>query len=164
MNIDIKKQKKSGMQFNHKYWMQRLYTIASSESAMQSSEVPVSALIVKNSEMIACATNKIEKYNNAISHAEILAIQEASKVLGDWRLNDCTLYVTLEPCSMCAGAILSSRISKVVFGAYDLNYGACGSRINLFKLLRKDDQIDVIGGILELECSALLKEFFLLKR
>lgn len=153
------------MQFNYQYWMRK--TIEHSALSTQHSvfsEVPIASLIVRDNEIIAAATNKIEQCHDATSHAEILAIQKASKVFRDWRLKDCALYTTLEPCPMCTGAIINSRISKLVFGAYDLNQGACGSKINLFKLLEKENQTEVIGGILELECSKLLKEFFVLKR
>ena len=127
-------------------------------------EVPVCALIVKDDKLISKVTNRVESLIDATAHAEIIAIQEASKVFRNWRLNGCTLYVTLEPCSMCAGAILNSRISTLVFGAYDLNSGACGSKINLFSDLGKESHLEVIGGVLELKAVKLLKEFFVLKR
>lgn len=127
-------------------------------------EVPVCALIVKNNVLISKAINKTEKVLDPTAHAEIVAIKKAAKALGNWRLKDCTLYVTLEPCPMCMGAILNSRISKLIFGAYDLNLGACGSAVNLASELNKKNQIDIMGGILELEASKLLKEFFSLKR
>ncbi len=127
-------------------------------------DVPISALIVKDNVLISKGVNEIEILKDATAHAEILAIKEASKKLGDWRLNDCVLYTTLEPCAMCAGAIINSRIKTVVFGAYDLNAGACGSAVNLFSDLNMENQVGTIGGILELEASKLLKDFFLLRR
>lgn len=148
------------MQFNHKFWIEQALNIA----RQVKDEIPVCALIVKENELIAKTVNQTEKSHDSTSHAEILAIREASSKLRNWRLNDCYLYTTLEPCTMCTGAIINSRISKVIFGAYDLDYGACGSVINLFCDLNKLKQIEIIGGILEVECSELLKSFFALKR
>ena len=144
-------------EFSHQYWMSKALEVLSTKY----SEVPVCALIVKNNKLVSLATNKMESYQDATAHAEILVIREASKVLENCRLENCTLYVTLEPCSMCAGAVINSRISKLVFGAYDLRQGACGSVINLFKEMNKLERIEVIGGILELEASKTIKKFFL---
>lgn len=144
-------------EYSHQFWMAKALKAISSVF----NEVPVCALVVKDNQLISKATNKTESYLDATAHAEILAIREASKVLGNWRLENCTLYVTLEPCSMCAGAIINSRISKLVFGAYDLRQDACGSVINLFKEMNKLEQIEVIGGILEFEASKVIKKFFL---
>lgn len=149
--------------YSHRYWMSKALSFIEDENKGLK-EVPVAALVVKNDKLIAKAVNKIEKLSDATAHAEILAIREASKELGDWRLNECILYVTLEPCAMCAGAIINSRISKLVFGAYDINYGVCGASFNLFSELRKNDQIEIIGGILEEEASQILKKCFLQKR
>ena len=148
------------MQFDHKYWMSEAIGFVCEVK----NEIPVCSLIVKDNILISKATNQTEKLKDATAHAEILAIKEASEKLNNWRLNDCILYTTLEPCAMCAGAIINSRLKKVVFGAYDLNAGACGSKINLFKDLDKEDQIEITGGIMELETSSLIKEFFVLKR
>ncbi len=142
--------------FSHQYWMNIAVDLAKSAKT----EVPIAALIVKENKLISQAVNQIEDMLDATAHAEILAIKKASDVLGDWRLTDVVLYSTLEPCSMCAGAIINSRISKVIFGAYDYDFGACGSKINLFFELKKDNQIEVIGGILEEECSVTIKNFF----
>ena len=144
----------------HHDWMSQAVSFASEVK----DEVPISALIVKNNILISKAVNQIEALNDSTAHAEILAIREASRKLGDWRLNDCTLYTTLEPCAMCAGAIINSRVSKIVFGAYDKDFGVCGSKINLFFELEKQNQIEVVGGILEIEISQLLKEFFAVRR
>lgn len=157
------------MQSNHhQYWMSKAIEATKNVGAdlvsAQRTDIPIGALIVKDNELISTAVNKIEKLKDATAHAEILAIKEASRILGDWRLNSCVLYTTLEPCPMCAGAIINSRISKVIFGAYDLNAGACGSAVNLFSDLGKENGIEVIGGILEVGSSALLKEFFAAKR
>ncbi len=143
-------------EYSHQYWMAQAIDLAKKTDK----EVPISALIVKENKLISASSNKMEELNDATAHAEILVIRDASNKLGDWRLNDCVLYTTLEPCSMCAGAIINSRISKLVFGAYDLNAGACGSAINLFHSLDKINQIEMLGGILELEASELLKSFF----
>ena len=148
------------MQSNHQDWMVQAIDLAKNIKY----DVPIAALIVKDNVLISKEINEIEVLKDATVHAEILAIKRASESLGDWRLNGCTLYTTLEPCAMCTGAIINSRISKVVFGAYDLNAGACGSKVNLVKDLSKENQVEVIGGIMELEASALLKDFFKDKR
>ncbi len=121
-------------------------------------EIPVGAVIVKDDEILACACNKKEVLNDVTAHAEILAIREASEKLGNWRLEDCTMYVTLEPCPMCAWAILQSRIKTVYFGSYDPNYGALGSAIDL--RTAGNSKLKVYGGIAEEECSALLDKYF----
>lgn len=147
-------------EFTHEYWLQQAINLAKSVK----DEVPVAALIVKDNKLISDAVNSTEKLFDATAHAEILAIKKASTILSNWRLNGCILYTTLEPCSMCMGAILNSRISKVVFAAYDINLGACGSVVNLASSLNKENHIEIIGGILELSASKLLKDFFLNKR
>ena len=121
-------------------------------------EIPVGAVVVKNDKIIAEAYNKKEKDNDVISHAEILAIRDAEKKLGNWRLEDCDLYVTLEPCPMCAWAIINSRIKNVYFGSFDTNYGALGSKIDLRKIA--NSKMNVYGGILENECNEILKNCF----
>ena len=121
-------------------------------------EIPVGAIIVKDGEVVAAACNKKEVQKDVTSHAEILALREAAQKLNRWRLEDCEMYVTLEPCPMCAWAILQSRIKRVYFGAYDLNYGALGSAIDLRKLANSSMQ--VYGGIQEEECTQLLNEYF----
>lgn len=121
-------------------------------------DVPVGAVIVKNNKIIAFAHNEKEKKQDCTRHAEIIAIQEASKQIGNWRLKDCEIYITLEPCPMCAWAIIQSRIHKVYFGAYDTIYGALGSKIDLRQLL--DSKLEVIGGIMEKECNNILKDYF----
>ena len=132
---------------------------AALEEAEKSGEdIPVGAVLVYNDEIIAKAHNRKELENDATSHAEILVIKESSQKLKNWRLNNAVLYVTLEPCPMCAAAILYSRISKVVFGAYDSLYGAFGSTMNMCELIRFFPEIT--GGIMEQDCSGLLKDFF----
>ncbi len=129
------------------------------KKAFDLGEVPVGAVIVQDDIVISSAYNLREIEKMATAHAEILAIQKACKNLGGWRLPRCTLYVTLEPCPMCAGAIINSRIDKVVFGAYDFKAGSCGSIVNLFDIDYNHKPM-VIGGVLEDECVELLKSFF----
>lgn len=121
-------------------------------------EIAVGAVVVKDGEVIASAFNSKERDFDVTSHAEILAIREAEKKLGRWRLEDCDLYVTLEPCPMCAWAIINSRIKNVYFGSYDANYGALGSKIDLRKIA--NSKLNVYGGIMEDECDKILKDCF----
>ncbi|MBI1858140.1 MAG: nucleoside deaminase [Candidatus Melainabacteria bacterium] len=144
------------MQFDHNYWMNQALLLAKSVK----SEVPVGAIIVCNNQIISQAVNKMEELNDPTAHAEMLVIKDAAKKINNWRLDSTILYVTLEPCSMCAGAIINSRVKKLVFGAYDLSCGACGSVINIFNEFGKEKNIHVIGGICEEESSRLLKDFF----
>ena len=123
-------------------------------------EIPVGAVIVKNGEVIAKAHNLKETKFDTTKHAEILAIQKASKKLESWRLIDCDMYVTLEPCSMCAGAIINSRIKNVYIGASDEKTGAVGSVLNLFTDYKFNHNVNFEKGILEDECKNLLQEFF----
>lgn len=123
-------------------------------------EVPVGAVIVKNGKIIAKAHNLKETKNDTTNHAEILAIQKASKKLQSWRLLDCEMYVTLEPCSMCAGALINSRIKKVYIGATDEKTGAAGSVLNLFEDYTFNHKVEVEKGILKKDCENILKEFF----
>ncbi len=122
-------------------------------------EVPVGAVIVKSNKIIATGRNRREKGKNALYHAEIEAINNACKLLGGWRLVDCDMYVTLEPCPMCAGAILNSRLNALYFGAYDYNNGCCGSIDNILEL-KNNFKIEYLGGIMQDECKALLSDFF----
>lgn len=131
---------------------------AISEALKVEKDIPIAALIVKNNEIIASATNKREEKNQTIAHAEILAINEANEKLNSWRLDDCDIYITLEPCPMCAWAIINARFKNVYFGSYDTKYGAFGSAINLAKLA--NSKINIKGGILENNCNNLLKNYF----
>lgn len=128
--------------------------------ASEIGEVPVGAVMVYKGEIISRAHNLREKNNNALAHAEIIVINEACKKLRSWHLDDCELYVTLEPCPMCAGAIINSRICAVYFGAYDLKGGACGSVIDLLKKASFNHSPTVYGGIMEDTCENVLKDFF----
>ncbi|KJL02107.1 tRNA-specific adenosine deaminase [Priestia aryabhattai] len=123
-------------------------------------EVPIGAVIVQNDEVIAAAYNLRETEQRSVAHAELLAIDEACKKLGTWRLEDATLYVTLEPCPMCAGAIVLSRVKRVVFGAYDPKGGCAGTLLNLLEFEKFNHQAEVVGGMLEEECGSLLTTFF----
>ncbi len=129
--------------------------------AAKQGEVPVGAIVVKKStgEIIGRGFNRREYGRSPLTHAEIIAIDEASKRLGGWRLIDCELFVTLEPCPMCAGAVINSRIERVVFGAYDQKAGSCGSVTNLFEL-PYNHKPELVGGLLESECAGILSEFF----
>lgn len=126
-------------------------------------EVPVGALIVKDGNIISCAYNTRESSRCATHHAEILAIEGACRALGGWRLPGVTLYVTMEPCAMCAGAIINARIPRVVFGARDLRFGAFGSLIDLSKVPLNHTP-EIVGGVLEDEAKALLTNYFRAKR
>lgn len=122
-------------------------------------EVPVGAVIVRNGEVVSVGRNRREKGKNALAHAELEAIDSACKKLGGWRLWECEMYVTLEPCPMCTGAIINSRIRRLVYGASDSKAGSCGSVINLFDL-PYNHKPEVVSGFMEEECSALLSNFF----
>lgn len=128
--------------------------------AYEKDEIPVGAVIVKDGKVISRAYNTKETSKNAVSHAEILAIQKACKKLGAWRLLDCEMYVTLEPCPMCAGAIINSRISKIHIGTDDEKTGACGSKLNLLEDYKFNHNVQVEKYILKEECSEILKSFF----
>lgn len=130
------------------------------QRAYEKLEIPVGAIIVKDNKIIARAHNLKETKKDTTNHAEILAIQKASKKLGAWRLNDCEMYVTLEPCSMCAGAIINSRIKKIYIGALDERTGAAGSVLNLFEDYKFNHKVEVEKGILKEECENILKSFF----
>jgi tRNA(adenine34) deaminase len=132
--------------------------LAIETAKMAEKDIPVGAVIVKNGEVIAKAFNKREVDNDVSAHAEILAIRQAEKVLENWRLDDCEMYVTLEPCPMCGWAILQSRIKTVYFGSYDTNYGAFSSKIDLRKVT--NFKLNVFGGIMEEECDEMLSTFF----
>ena len=134
------------------------------KEAGERGEVPVGAIIVdKNGEIISKAYNLRETDKNAVAHAELIAIQDACKTLGGWRLNGCTLYVTLEPCPMCTGAIVNSRIERVVFGAYDMQAGCCGSVAN-FNAYPFNHAFEVTEGVMAEESAKLLSDFFAKKR
>lgn len=138
--------------------MNSFMSISINEAKKSGLDVPVGAVVVKKGDVIATAHNERELDNDVTSHAEILAIRKAEQVLGNWRLDDCDLYVTLEPCPMCGWAILQSRIKNVYFGSYDTNYGAFFSKVDLRKFSTFTP--NVYGGIMEKECDELLNSFF----
>jgi tRNA(adenine34) deaminase len=134
------------------------------QKAFLKDEVPVGAVIVRNGEIIATAHNCREISKDATAHAEMLAIREACEVLESWRLTGCDMYVTLEPCAMCSGAILQARIERLYIGAMDPKGGAAGSVLDLFEDYHFNHKTEVVKGILEVECSEVLKDFFKKKR
>lgn len=136
-----------------------LAAILQAKKAASIGEVPVGAVIVLNDKIVSRGYNLREKKSNALLHAEIVAIDKACKKLGSWRLEDCEIFVTLEPCPMCAGGIINSRIKKLYFGAFDEKAGVCKSVLNLFDF-PFNHKVEFFGGILESECSKLLSNFF----
>ena len=141
---------------NYNQFMQN--AIDEAKKARSIGEVPVGAVIVFENKIIGSGYNKRETSKNALSHAEIEAINEACKTLGSWRLLNCDLYVTLEPCPMCASAIIQSRIKNLYFGSYDTKYGALGSALDLRKV--HNSKLNVFGGIFEQDCDKILEDFF----
>ena len=141
-----------------------LEALKEAELAKLEDEVPIGCVIVKDNQIIARAHNQRETTNNPLGHAETLAIKQASEVLNDWQLVDCDLYVTIEPCIMCGGAIIQSRIRKVIYGAPDLKGGAFGSSINILESKNINHRPEVIKGVLESECSKIIKDYFKSKR
>lgn len=133
--------------------------IDEAQKAAQLGEVPIGAVVAQNGRVIAAGHNLRETGRHALAHAEIIALDAACKALGGWRLPDCTLYVTLEPCPMCAGAIINSRVTRVVFGAYDPKAGSFGSLVDLSKVAYNHAP-QLCGGVMEAECAALLRDFF----
>lgn len=123
-------------------------------------EVPIGCVIVQNDKIIARGYNRRNTDKNTLAHAELAAIKKASKKIGDWRLEDCTMYVTLEPCQMCAGAIVQSRLGKVVIGSMNPKAGCAGSVINLLQMKQFNHQVEMETGVLEEECSTMLSRFF----
>jgi tRNA(adenine34) deaminase len=132
--------------------------------AVKRNEVPIGAIVVRNGAILAGATNRTIRDQDPTAHAELLAIREASSKLDSWRLDDCTLYVTLEPCAMCAGAIVLSRMKRVVFGAWDEKAGMAGSVDDLLRHPRLNHRPEVRAGVLAEECAALLEDFFRAQR
>lgn len=142
----------------HDIWMRR--ALDQAVAAFDQNEVPVGAVIVHDGRIIAEACNQREALNDPTAHAEMIAITQAAEYLGSWRLLDCTLYVTLEPCPMCAGAIVQARIPFVVYGAADAKAGACDSLFSITTDIRLNHQAAVLGGVMQEDCRAILQEFF----
>jgi tRNA(adenine34) deaminase len=147
---------------DHQYFM--LQAIVEAQAAASEGEVPVGAVVVHNGQIIASAHNQREQLKDPTAHAEMIAITQATDSCESWRLEDCTMYVTLEPCPMCAGAILQSRINTLVYGADDPKSGAVKSLYNLLNDTRLNHRCDIISGILAEKCGAILTEFFKEKR
>ena len=134
--------------------------IRQANKAALAGDVPIGCVIVKDDKIIARGNNKRNAKKTTLEHAELLAIEKASKKLGDWRLEECTMYITLEPCQMCAGAIVQARIPKVIVGAMNQKAGCAGSVLNLFQIPAFNHQVEFEHGVLEEECSAMLSDFF----
>jgi tRNA(adenine34) deaminase len=130
------------------------------EEAARCGEVPIGAVLVRDGNVLAADRNRREALKDATAHAEILVIRRAGELLGGWRLSNCTLYVTLEPCPMCAGAMVQARIDRLVFGATDPKGGAAGTLYDIVRDRRLNHRLEVTGGVLESECAALLQKFF----
>jgi tRNA(adenine34) deaminase len=133
-------------------------------TSLERDEVPVGCVIVHDGVIVGRGHNQVESLQDATAHAEVLAIGAASNALGSWRLADCTLYVTLEPCAMCAGAIVLARLARLVYGATDPKAGACGSVMDVIGERRLNHRVSVTHGVLEADCGELLREFFRKKR
>lgn len=138
--------------------MNEYMKIAIEEAKKTKKDIPVGAVIVKGSEIVARFHNKKEEDKDITSHAEILALRESARIMGDWRLEDCDMYVTLEPCPMCGWAILQSRVKNLYFGSYNSQYGAFSSSIDLTKI--SNTKTNIYGGIMEKECDKLIDKFF----
>src|SRR5881394_500054 len=134
------------------------------QKAFEKEEVPIGAVVVREGRIIARAYNQVELLKDATAHAEMLALTQAEETVGDWRLNDCTLYVTKEPCPMCAGAIVHVRLARVVFGASDPKAGAAGSALNLLQFPTLNHRCTITSGVREAECRSLLQTFFAAQR
>ena len=134
------------------------------QKAYAADEVPVGAVVVREGKIIARAHNQIELLKDATAHAEMLALTEAEAAVGDWRLTDCDLYVTKEPCAMCAGALVHTRVRRVIFGCTDPTSGAAGSTINLLQMPAFNHRCEITSGVLEKECAAILQDFFRKRR
>ena len=150
--------RESDMEKSSEYYMKEAIRQARKAEAIR--EVPIGCVIVREGKVIARGYNRRNTDHSVLKHAEISAIQKACRKLGDWRLEDCTLYVTLEPCQMCAGAIVQARIPKVVIGAMNPKAGSAGSVINILQMREFNHRVEIEKGILEEECSDLLRSFF----
>jgi len=139
-------------------WMEQALRMA--KKAYKAGEVPVGAIVVREGRVIAHASNQVELLKDATAHAEMLAITQAEAAVGDWRLNDCDLYVTKEPCPMCAGALVHVRMRRVIFGCADPRGGAAGGLLNLLQMPTLNHRCDISTGVLTDECAALLQAFF----
>jgi tRNA(adenine34) deaminase len=144
------------------YFMRQ--ALRQAQKAHAADEVPVGAVVVRESNIIARAHNQVELLKDATAHAEMLALTQAEAAVGDWRLTDCDLYVTKEPCAMCAGALVHTRIRRVIFGCTDPAAGAAGSVMNLLQMPALNHRCDIASGVLQDECAAILQDFFRKRR
>ena len=144
------------------YFMREALRLAT--KAFEKEEVPVGAVIVRQGKIIARASNQVEMLRDATAHAEMLAITQAEATAGDWRLNDCDLYVTKEPCAMCAGALVHVRMRRVIFGCPDLRAGAAGGVLNVVQFPSLNHRCEITSGVLQEECASLLQTFFQARR
>ena len=159
MKLDVDAAMKSyGVSNKDEFFMRE--ALKQAKKAYKIKEVPIGCVIVHEDKVIARGYNKRNTKKNTLAHAEILAINKASKVLGDWRLEDCTMYITLEPCQMCAGAIVQARVKRVVIGSMNPKAGCGGSILNLLEMEQFNHQVEVERGVLEEECSMMMTEFF----
>src|SRR5881296_4259628 len=148
--------------FGDEYFM--LEALRMARKAVKADEVPIGAVIVREGKVIGRAYNQVELLKDATAHAEMLALTQAEAAVGDWRLIDCDLYVTKEPCTMCAGALVLTRIRRLIFGCTDPRAGAAGSVMNLLQIPQWNHRCDIASGILQDECAAILQDFFRKKR
>jgi len=144
--------------FNDEFFMRA--ALREAEKAERNNEVPIGAVAVKDGMIIARAWNQVELLKDATAHAEVLVLTAASSALGDWRMDGVTVYVTKEPCAMCAGAMVNARVERVVFGLHDPRCGACGSALDVISFPGMLHQVKAMGGVLELECGEQIKQFF----
>jgi tRNA(adenine34) deaminase len=144
------------------YFMREALRMA--QKAYEADEVPVGAVVVRAGKIIGRAYNQVELLKDATAHGEMLALTQAEEAVGDWRLTDCDLYVTKEPCAMCAGALVHTRIRRLIFGCADSAAGAAGSVINLLQMPGFNHRCDIASGVLQKECSVILREFFRKRR
>jgi tRNA(adenine34) deaminase len=147
---------------NDEYFMRE--ALRQARKAYDADEVPVGAIVVREGKIIGRAHNQVELLKDATAHAEMVALTQAEAAVGDWRLTDCDLYVTKEPCPMCAGALVHTRIRRVIFGCADPRAGAAGSLTNLLRMPALNHRCDITAGVLENECAAILQNFFTAKR
>lgn len=143
---------------DHNYFMERAFREA--QIAFEEDEVPVGAVVVKDNQIIGRGHNQTETLKDATAHAEIIALTSAAENIGDWRLDDCILYSTIEPCAMCAGAAVLSRIKTIVYGAPDIRFGACGTIFDVPTDKRLNHRIEIISGVMEQETAELMQLFF----
>ena len=146
------------IQFDDDYYMRR--ALFQAENAGIEGEVPIGAVAVKDNKIIASAYNQVEKLKDATAHAEILLLTQVSATLNDWRMEDITIYVTKEPCAMCAGAMVNARVKKVVFGMKDPRSGCCGTALDITGFKGMLHNVEAVGGVLEEECKMIIQEFF----